>query len=71
MVLTLQRRGFSAGTEHNPGCNSPTLSEQGFKDLGCGGEGYTMMRCPKRQTRTQTRKQKKKRTAKKLKKKNK
>lgn len=64
MVLTLQRRGFSAGTEHNPGCNSPTLSEQGFKDLGCGGEGYTMMRCPKRQTRTQTRKQKKKRTRK-------
>jgi len=59
MILTLQRRGFSA-KEHNPGCNSPTLTEQGYHALDCGGNGYTMVRCPKR--KTHKRKQMKKRT---------
>jgi len=55
MVLNLQKSGFSAFKNADPECFSPDLDEETFRELGCGNEGYTMIRCNKR---VRTRKQK-------------
>jgi len=64
MVLNLQKSGFSA-YEHAPAeCFSPDLTEEKFKELGCGIEGYTMTRC---NVKLRTRKQRKQRKQRKTK----
>lgn len=65
MVLKLQKRGFSASDNEPAGCLSPDLDEETLKELNCGIDGYTMVRCksPKLQTRKQ-RKTKRRKTRK-------
>jgi len=69
MVLNLQKSGFSASYDEPDGCFSPDLDEETFKELRCGNDGYTMVRC--KQTKKSTRKQKRRQTRKKPAKKNK
>jgi hypothetical protein len=63
MVLNLQKSGFSAYEGADPDCFSPDLTEDKFKELGCGIEGYTMIRCRTRKQRKQ-RKTKRRKTRK-------
>jgi hypothetical protein len=65
MVLNLQKSGFSASTHEPEECLSPDLTEQRYRELMCGDEGYTMVRCksPKLRTRKQ-RKTKRRKTRK-------
>ena len=66
MVLNLQKSGFSASPHEPDGCFSPDLDEETFKELGCGSDGYTMVRCKsaKLRTRKQQRKTKRRKTRK-------
>ena len=60
MVLNLQKSGFSAFKNADPECFSPDLTEDKFKELGCGIEGYTMIRCrTRKQRKTKRRKTRK------------
>ena len=62
MVLRLQKSGFSASTHEPEECLSPDLTEKRYRELVCGDDGHTMVRCnsPKLQTRKQRRKQQRK-----------
>ena len=55
MVLKLQKTGFSASNREPEECLSPDLTEQRYRELVCGDDGYTMVRCnsPKLRTRKQ------------------
>jgi len=66
MVLNLQKQGFSASENEPAECSSPDLDEETLKELNCGIDGYTMIRCksPKLQTRKQQRKTKRRKTRK-------
>ena len=66
MVLNLQKSGFSASHHEPDGCFSPDLDEETFRELGCGNDGYTMVRCKsaKLRTRKQQRKTKRRKTRK-------
>jgi hypothetical protein len=60
MVLNLQKNGFSAYENAPAECFSPDLTEETFKEYGCGTEGYTMVRCRtrRRSTRRKTKRRK-------------
>ena len=64
MVMNLQRNGFSAATAADPECFSPSLTEDKFKELGCGNEGFTMIRCNKKLRTRKQRKMKRRKTRK-------
>ena len=66
MVINLQKSGFSASPHEPDGCFSPDLDEETFRELGCGNDGYTMVRCksPKLRTHKQRRKTKRRKTRK-------
>jgi len=62
MVLNLQKSGFSAYETAPAECFSPDLTSETFRELGCGNEGYTMVRCRTRkgkQRKTKRRKTRK------------
>ena len=66
MVLKLQKSGFSASEREPEECLSPDLTEERYRELVCGDDGYTMVRCksPKLRTRKQQRKTKRRKTRK-------
>jgi hypothetical protein len=55
MVLKLQKSGFSASTHEPEECLSPDLTEERYRELVCGDDGYTMVRCKSPKLRTQKR----------------
>lgn len=67
MVLNLQKSGFSASDNEPAGCLSPDLDEETLKELNCGIDGYTMVRCKSPKLRTRKRKQRKQRKQRKTK----
>jgi len=64
MVLNLQKQGFSASDNEPAECSSPDLDEETLKELNCGIDGYTMVRCrtPKGTRKQQQRKTKRRKT---------
>jgi hypothetical protein len=61
MVLKLQKSGFSASTHEPEECLSPDLTEERYRELVCGDDGYTMVRCKSPKLRTQKRRKTKRR----------
>jgi len=64
MVLKLQKSGFSASAHEPEECLSPDLTEERYKELVCGDDGYTMVRCSTRKQKRKQRKTKRRKTRK-------